>query len=98
MRQDGVSVFPCVARQSSETLCQTMVSGRLWRGGGPCVGFQQLLRALGALLPRCWSAPEAAAGEQDAPGHTSGACAWCGAIACLASGFTDTLARPCAAL
>src|SRR2546429_1448397 len=34
-----------------------------WRGGGPCVGFQQLLRALGPLLPRCWSAHEAAAQE-----------------------------------
>src|SRR5713101_5481457 len=36
------------------------------RGGGPCVGFQQLLRALGALLLRCWSVHAAAAQESKA--------------------------------
>src|SRR5438552_19018517 len=58
---------PCVARQHSKKPCATQwlfaACGEVWRGGGPCVGFQQLLRALGALLPRCWIAHAAAAQE-----------------------------------
>src|SRR5215510_14131114 len=50
------------------------------RGGGPCVGFQQLLRALGPLLLRCWRAPEAAAQESKARPATPLALAPCAAL------------------